>query len=127
MPAAPASIVRFMDEREPMTLEVFAITGGDTSRHAYRISLTGEIDAASAPKLDAALDQLIEGGAAMVVLDASSIEFIDSTGLRSIVVAGNKLSERGGRLLIEGMTGAVQRVLEVTGLIDQYRREPPAR
>ena len=69
-----------MDESEPMTLEVFAITGGDTSQHAYRVSLAGEIDAASAPKLDAALDELIEGGAAIVVLDASSIEFIDSIG-----------------------------------------------
>ena len=107
-----------------MTLEVFAITGGDTSQHTFRVSLTGEIDAASAPELDAALDELIEGGAAIIVLDASAIEFIDSTGLRSIVVAGNKLSDRGGRLLIEGMSGAVQRVLEVTGLIDHYRREP---
>ena len=70
---------------------------------------------------EAAFDALIEAGASIVVLDASAIQFIDSTGLRSVVAASNKLSARGGRLLIEGMSGAVQRVLEVTGLIDRYR------
>ena len=111
-----------MEERERLTLDVLAVTDGDTSQHAFRITPTGELDAESAPDLDAALDALIEGGASIVVLDATSIEFIDSTGLRSIVAAGNKIRTRGGRLLIEGMSGAVQRVLEVTGLIDQYRR-----
>jgi anti-sigma B factor antagonist len=55
------------------------------------------------------------------VLDASGIDFVDSSGLRVIINCGNKLSAAGGRLLIEGMSGAVQRTLEISGLIDRYR------
>jgi anti-sigma B factor antagonist len=57
----------------------------------------------------------------LIVLDASDVEFLDSSGLRVIVASGIRLSNAGGRLLIEGMSGAVQRVLEVSGLIEQYR------
>jgi anti-sigma B factor antagonist len=110
-----------MDERERLTIDAHAIAPGDMSQHAFRITPTGEIDIESAPKLESVFDELIEAGASMVVLDATSIEFIDSTGLRAIVAAGNRLDAIGGRLLIEGMSGAVQRVLEVTGLIDRYR------
>lgn len=110
-----------MEERERLTIDALAVTAGDTSQHAFRITPTGEIDVETAPKLEAAFDALIEAGASIVVLDASSIDFIDSTGLRSVVAASNKLSALGGRLLIEGMSGAVQRVLEVTGLLDRYR------
>ena len=37
---------------------------------------------------------------------------------RAIVAAGNRLNEGGGKLFIEGMSGAVQKVLEISGLID---------
>jgi len=58
---------------------------------------------------------------AIVVLDAREVGFIDSTGLRAIIAAGNRLTERDGHLMIEGMSGAVQTVLEISGLIDRYR------
>jgi anti-sigma B factor antagonist len=75
----------------------------------------------TAPDLAQALDALIDEGAKLIVLDASDVEFLDSSGLRVIVATGIRLSNAGGRLLIEGMSGAVQRVLEVSGLIEQYR------
>ena len=94
--------------------------GGGPS-HGYRVAASGEIDVRTAPNLAEALDSLIDQGATLIVLDASQIEFLDSSGLRVIVASGIRLSNAGGRLLIEGMSGAVQRVLEVSGLIEQYR------
>ena len=93
----------------------------DPAKHAYRVVARGEIDLNTAPQLEQAFESLIDEGARIVVLDASAIDFVDSSGLRVIVHCGNKLSAAGGRLLIEGMSGAVQRTLEVSGLIDRYR------
>ena len=93
-----------------------------TEPPAVRLTARGEIDAASAGVLADAFDRVIEGGASVVVLDAAHVEFLDSSGLRAIVAAGNRLSESGGKLFIEGMSGAVQKVLEISGLIDHYRR-----
>jgi anti-sigma B factor antagonist len=92
---------------------------------AVRLTARGEIDAASAQVLSAAFDQVMADGAAVVVLDATDVDFLDSSGLRVIVTADNRLSDGGGQLFIEGMSGAVQRVLEISGLIERYRAADP--
>jgi anti-sigma B factor antagonist len=91
------------------------------STHGYRVVAHGEVDLETAPRLARTLNKLIDDGATLVVLDAGGIEFLDSSGLRVIVNSRNKLAAAGGRMLIEGMSGAVQRVLEISGLIEQFR------
>ncbi len=88
---------------------------------AWTIVGSGEIDLVSAHLLLEAIDLAIAKGATLVVLDATSIVFVDSSGLRAIVSAGQRMASADGRLLIDGMSGAVQRVLEISGLIDRYR------
>jgi anti-sigma B factor antagonist len=88
---------------------------------AHRVIARGDIDIATAPLLAQEFDRLIEAGAILVVLDAGDVTFVDSSGIRAIVDAGNRLRERGGRLLIEHVSAAMERILEVAGLIDHYR------
>ena len=64
----------------------------------------------------------IDEGATVIVLDASAVDFVDSSGLRAIIRCGSRIADNGGRLFIDGMSGAVQRVLEISGLIDRYRK-----
>lgn len=94
---------------------------GPAESHVFHVVARGEIDLASAPVLTARLDQLIDDGATVIVLNASGVSFLDSTGLRSIIGASNRLSDIGGQLLIEGMSGAVRAVLEISGLLERYR------
>jgi len=111
-----------VDDDDLLALVTVALAdeGGEPG-HGYRVAARGEVDVRTAPELARALDALIDQGARLIVLDASDVEFLDSSGLRVIVATGIRLSNGGGRLLIEGMSGAVQRVLEVSGLIEQYR------
>lgn len=108
-------------DRDSLELTTVALDEKHAKEHSFRVVARGEIDVATAPNLTAALDELIAQGARLVVLDAADVEFIDSSGLRVIVQSGTKLSEAGGRLLIDGMSGAVQRVLEIAGMLEQYR------
>jgi anti-sigma B factor antagonist len=107
---------------EPLLLATSSLAStGEGQPHGFRLVATGEIDLDTTPQLTEALDALIADGATLVVLDATNVTFLDSSGLRAIVNAGNRLEQAGGQLLIEGITGAVQRVLEVSGLIERYR------
>ena len=98
----------------------------DTERegepHAYRMRITGEIDLESGSALAREFAKLADLGAMLVIIDAAGVDFIDSAGLREIVKAGNELGARGGQLFVEGVNGAAQRVLELTGLLERYRR-----
>ena len=89
--------------------------------HAMRVVARGEIDSTSAHILQETFSRLIDDGATLLLFDASHVEFMDSSGLRVIVSAGNRLSANGGRLFVEKMSGAVQRVLEISGLLESYR------
>ena len=75
---------------------------------------TGEIDAHTAPTLAAALDAAGND----VRLDVSGIEFVDSSGLRVLIDAHQRLGDAGGRLTLVQPSDAVRRLLEISGVAD---------
>jgi len=92
---------------------------GVDDAHAWLLTITGDVDATTSKPLDDAFDEVLALGGRLVTVDLADVSFLDSTGLRSIVRASNLLTERDGRLVVTGLSGAAQRVLEVSGLIDR--------
>ena len=88
---------------------------------AWRVVARGELDVATADQLATTLDPIMSGGASLVVLDLSDVSFLDSSGLRTIVRCATSLEEGGGRLIVDGVSPAVSRVLEVPGLLERLR------
>ena len=84
---------------------------------AIVIVIRGELDMASAPAaLDLLTSAIREGD---VVIDASELSFIDSSGIRSLVEAQREanLGIGTGRVVtVRNPSTPVRRVLEVTGL-----------
>jgi anti-sigma B factor antagonist len=87
-----------------------------TERGRVRVAVTGELDMATAPALVAELDALLEVGFTELVVDLTRLEFIDSTGLRGLLQAGQRAHARGARLDVVGAGPAVRRAIEITGL-----------
>jgi len=81
--------------------------------------LSGELDASSAPQVDEAVDTLIAGGASELVIDLGDVSFIDSSGLRSLIRARKSMGNGGAVRLRNPQVGTV-RLLEITGLTDQF-------
>jgi anti-sigma B factor antagonist len=97
-----------------------ASAAGPIPTAVWSVRAQGDIDIDHAPALARQLEDVVERGAKVVVLDLSDASFLDSTGLRVIVRAGDRLREHDGQLIVEGASGAVFRVLEVTGLLEHY-------
>lgn len=93
---------------------------------AWSIVVRGEIDMQTATKLEDVLDVVIAKGARLVTLDLEQVDFLDSSGLRVILGASNKLADQDGQLLLEGASSAVERVLELTGVIERLRQSRPS-
>jgi anti-sigma B factor antagonist len=80
--------------------------------------LSGELDLNSAPRLEARVAELA-GTRPAVILDLRELAFTDSTGLRAILRARDLCAEhRCDFGLIPGPP-AVQRLFELTRLLDQ--------
>jgi len=97
----------------------------ETAR-AWSVVVRGEIDMQTAPKLEGVLDDVIAQDARLVKLDLQQVDFLDSSGLRVILEASNQLSEQDGQLVLEGASAAVERVLELTGVIERLRHSREA-
>jgi len=93
---------------------------------AWSVVVRGEIDMETAEQLERVLDEVIAKGALLVTLDLEEVDFLDSSGLRVILGASQKLSAQDGQLLLEGASSAVERVLEVTGMIERLRQSRPS-
>jgi anti-sigma B factor antagonist len=85
------------------------------------VALAGELDMASAPRLQSAIegDELL--GTDTVVLDLEQLSFVDSTGLRIILLARERCGERGQAFAVTRGSPQVQRLLSVTGVAEHLR------
>jgi anti-anti-sigma factor len=91
----------------------------DPLRGWIRVRPHGELDLASVDQLDAKLRELRETGFDQIELDLSALTFMDSTGLRLVLAWDDAASRDGMRLRLRPGSKAVQRVFEVTGVIDR--------
>ncbi len=81
-----------------------------------RLAVYGEVDAASAPELEARLAEAAEAGCTEVELDFSRLEFIDSSGLSVLVGAHQQLRNSGIQLVIASSPPAARRIFDISGL-----------
>jgi anti-sigma B factor antagonist len=82
------------------------------------VSLSGELDMASAPELAHALLSLPDPGPAEIVVDFSDLSFVDSSGIAVLIEAQHRLAEDGRRLSIHSARRHAMRVFEISGLLD---------
>lgn len=85
------------------------------------VSLDGELDLASAPLVQQAMESADLDSAAMVVFDLRRLEFMDSTGLRIILATRERCKERGQQFAVTRGSDQVQRLLSVTGASEHLR------
>jgi anti-sigma B factor antagonist len=82
------------------------------------LAVDGEIDIATAPVLDEAIEQAVSDGCEKIAIDLTSVSFMDSTGLRTLIVAHRSLEGTEGRLVVIPGSGPIRRLLEVAGVVD---------
>ena len=98
----------------PGDLQIVEGRVGDT----VTLAAYGEIDMANAAELDAALLRAEESDVAQIILDLSVVTFIDSCGLRVLLVAERRSASDGKRLGMRLGDGQVARMMKFTA-IDQ--------
>jgi anti-sigma B factor antagonist len=95
----------------------------DVRHEADRVilSLEGELDMATTELLQQALEGVDVDRETMVVLDLQQLQFIDSTGLRSVLSLLERCREREQEFAVTPGSQQVQRLLSVTGVAEHLR------
>lgn len=80
------------------------------------VTLRGELDMASAPILEQELGRLLDTDVSRLVVDLGELEFLDSTGLSSLITVTTLARASGDKLRLLPGRGHVGRVMELTGM-----------
>jgi len=91
----------------------------DRDEERYVVALAGELDIAGVDRVTRDLLRAEATDVSEVVLDLSRLTFIDSSGVAVILAADARSRADGNRLRLIGGSAPVQRVFEVSGLLDR--------
>lgn len=88
-----------------------------SSESSAVVAVSGDVGAGTAPTLRARIESLVERETPrQVVLDLSDVDFVDSSGLGTIVRAHKHLRKAGGTLSLVVTSDTVLRVFQMSGL-----------
>jgi len=100
-------------------IETFQNESGTT------IKLTGELDSATCAALIERFEKTARPpGTRQVVLDLAGVSFIDSAGMRAIIVIERLAGQHDLSLTVSPPPSAVTELLQVTGIADHVRLTP---
>lgn len=86
------------------------------------ISVSGDIDMSGGPILEELMlrREGMLGVAEDLVVDVEGVQFIDSSGLRSLLAASRRAAGRSARLELRAVGPEIIRLFEITGTLDQF-------
>lgn len=120
---APSGDGRSAGEPGEETLVGSLVIRSERDAQVLVLTLSGELDLASAPALERQLDDARDVAVPRVVVDLSGLEFFDSAGLHVLLDAHRKLRGNGQGLVLRRGPRAVQRMFELTHTLTIFRFE----
>jgi anti-sigma B factor antagonist len=87
-------------------------------RERVFVRAAGEIDLATAGKLEEAITELLDRGFRHVVVDMRKVTFLDSTGIRTLIACHNRAHGVDARMPVLIGNSPARRPLEITGVLE---------
>jgi anti-sigma B factor antagonist len=110
--------------------EVIVAAMTASNAETIKVRVAGALIFDTAAEARPRLRALVDGGYRRLIVDASELEFLDSSGLGVLLAAWQRMDRDGRRLEVRGAHGQPARMLAITGsdtLLISERGDPPSR
>jgi anti-sigma B factor antagonist len=87
------------------------------------LAVSGEVDLAVAPRFATELATLLDSANGEALVDLSHVGFMDSSGVRELLIANRTADEAGSRLVLVAPSESCRHVLQVSGAWGEFRVE----
>jgi anti-sigma B factor antagonist len=84
------------------------------------VTVAGEVDVATAPRLRSACLEALEGGATELIVDMSRVGFLDAAGLGALVGVLKRARAAGGSVTLAALHPRVRWLFELTDLAERF-------
>ncbi|WP_070121636.1 STAS domain-containing protein [Bacillus marinisedimentorum] len=99
----------------------------EKDKNAYHVTVSGEVDAYTAPELRETITPLTKNEGINIVIDLAGVSYMDSTGLGVFIGLLKSVRANNGTLTLTGMSDRVTRLFEITGLNEVMEIDPAVR
>lgn len=96
---------------KPSLFEIDADWDGET----VRLATKGELDLATSPQLEQEMRAILARGARQVTIDLSGLTFVDSSGLRVLIVLHERSKRDGWELALLAPSEQARAVFRISG------------
>lgn len=81
------------------------------------LRLSGDLDLSTAAEVESALLAAEAGAPAVLTIDLSALSFVDSTGVRIVLLAQARAAQADRRLVVDLGSGPARRLFDLLGLL----------
>ena len=95
-----------------------------TENNAIVVTISGRLDAVTAPEYEKRIRELIDSGNSYFVVDFEQLDYISSAGLaRALLLMAKLLKEKGGQVCFANVKGNVRSVFDMCGFTAVFKME----
>lgn len=87
------------------------------------VSLIGRLDTPAAQEIAPEMDLLKDDANDIIVLDCTEMDYISSSGLRLFLTLRKAAAEKGGKVVIRGISDSIRSVFMMTGFLNLFEIE----
>ena len=87
------------------------------------VSLIGRLDTPAAQEIAPEMDLLKDDANDIIVLDCTEMDYISSSGLRLFLTLRKAAAEKGGKIVIRGISDSIRSVFMMTGFLNLFEIE----
>ena len=91
---------------------------------SVEVVLTGELDISTVDDAQEQIEAAEVGSPPLLVVDLSRLEFVDSSGVRLVLLADDRARAAGRRVAVRLGTGHALRAFQALGLVDKFDVAP---
>ena len=91
--------------------------------NAIVVSISGRLDAVTAPEYEKIIRETIDSGHIYFVVDFEQLDYISSAGLRALLLMAKLLKEKSGKVCFANVQGNVRSVFDMSGFTDLFKME----
>lgn len=84
------------------------------------VKMTGRVDTYTAPKLQEAMDAVIDSGKHNIVFDMEAVDFLSSKGLWVLTETQKKCKKNKGKLVLVNTDEKIRKSFDLVGMSDYF-------
>ena len=88
------------------------------------LGLSGKVDIDGSKIFLERVTQILDAGERYILIDFTDVAYINSTGLRALILVAKRLAGDAGKLVLAGVSDQIQKVFKISGLSSIFALQP---